>query len=557
MTINELLEQLVRETTGTSLVLFAPELTISITIVALLLMRLFDLDKRFPSSLVAIIGTAVGMGLAARSVYEFYGLTAAAGGVGSEAVSLDRVEFFTGLMVFDSLSIFFRGFLFLFLAFVLWLTLISGIPDQEDGADFYVLLLGSVLGMLLMCSANHLLMVFMAIEMASIPSYVLVGYLKGRKVSSEAALKYVVYGSGAAGVMLYGISLLCGLLGTAHLPTLGSNLTAFLSVHNEFITDPAARTLVIGLVMLLVGVAFKLSLFPFHFWCPDAFEGAAAEVGGFLSVASKAAAFAVLVRICLALIGEVDKPAPATAELLTNFGLGLGFVAATTITFGNLAAYTQANIKRMLAYSTIAHAGYMLLAIAAMLVLAGNTAAAAGESRQDLLGRALHGLLFYLTTYFFMNLGAFGVIALIRNQIYSEKIEDYKGIGMQSPAICAALALCLFSLVGLPPLAGFPGKLAIFSSVYEAGLVHEAMFVVLVIASANTAFSLYYYMRVVRAMFISRPDEGARQCLVTLGVDSSVTWFLVLICGPVLALGTFWIEPLKRVALTVANLSFY
>src|SRR5262249_8436515 len=182
-------------------------------------------------------------------------------------------DMFTGLLRYDAFTIYFRIFLLLFVVFVEYLTVISGIPDAEDAPDFYVLLLGSTLGMMLMASANHLLMVFLAVEMTSVPSYAMVGFLKGRRTGSEAALKYVVYGAGAAGVMLYGISLLSGLLGTAYLPQLTLALAEFGKQHAGF-DDASWRTLAFGILMVLVGIAFKLSLFPFHFWCPDAFEGA-------------------------------------------------------------------------------------------------------------------------------------------------------------------------------------------------------------------------------------------------------------------------------------------
>ena len=193
-----------------------------------------------------------------------------------------------------------------------------------------------------MASANHLLMLFLGVEMASVPSYVMVGFLKGRRESSEAALKYVVYGAGAAGVMLYGISLIMGVLGTGDMAVLGSQLSAL----GGGLESPGVMTVALGALLVLTGLAFKLSLVPFHFWAPDAFEGAPAEVAGFLSVASKAGAFALLVRFILSLSGA------ETAELMTWFGLGLGLIGIVTATYGNLTAYGQTNVKRLFAYST-------------------------------------------------------------------------------------------------------------------------------------------------------------------------------------------------------------
>lgn len=323
MTFTELLTRLTADTQS-SLLPFAPELCLVGTILLLLFVRLFNADRWLPPALVAIAGTVVALGLSARQFSQFSS---------GEAESL---TLFTGLMVFDPFSVFFRIFLLLFLLFVIYLTIVTGIPDAEDSPDFYTLLLGSTLGMLLMASANHLLMVFLAIEMTSVPSYAMVGFLKGRRTASEAALKYVVYGAGAAGVMLFGISLLAGLLGTAHLPQIGAAVLD-LTAHFQGLSHPELRTLAIAVLMILVGIAFKLSLFPFHFWCPDAFEGASAEVCGYLSVASKGAAFALLVRFLLALVGPVDTALTVHQGFLTKIGVGLAVMAVITVTFGNLA----------------------------------------------------------------------------------------------------------------------------------------------------------------------------------------------------------------------------
>jgi NADH-quinone oxidoreductase subunit N len=484
-----------------------------------------------------------------RAAVQFWAIQhSPTGAAGIQDISTtDPVPIFTGLLLHDPFTVYFRIFLLLFLLFVEWLTVITGIPDQEDGPDFYVLLMGSTLGMLLMASANHLLMVFLAVEMTSVPSYAMVGFLKGRKAGSEAALKYVVYGAGAAGVMLYGISLLSGLLGTAHLPSLAHALVEFGQQHSQ-INDPAVGTLVLGILMVLVGVAFKLSLFPFHFWCPDAFEGAAAEVGGFLSVASKGGAFALLVRFCLALVGETRTGGAPLSELMMNVGLGLGIVAAVTATFGNLAAYTQQNMKRLLAYSTIAHAGYMLMAVAALMVIlnAPSGGAMSADMRVEKAATCLQGLLYYLAVYFFMNLGAFAIVALIRNQTYSETISDYAGLAQQAPLLSAAMLICLFSLVGLPPFGGFAGKFMVFASVWQAAELNPLMWVVLAAGVINTVFSLFYYVRVLKYMFISPPADGARPVNVSLFSDAGM--YVAFVTVPVLALGILvnWMSELAK-----------
>lgn len=538
-------EIIVRLSTDTdkSLKLFGPELTIVMTIVLLLLVRLFNGDKRFPGSSVAILGTVVALGLAAVMFWDFQN---------SEGPVSDPI--FTGLLLYDPFTAYFRIFLLLFLLFVEYLTVVSGIPDQEDAPDFYVLLLGSTLGMMLMVSANHLLMVFLSVEMTSVPSYAMVGFLKGRRKSSEAALKYVVYGAGAAGVMLYGISLLAGLLGTAHLPSMAQALIEFGNLHSG-IGDAAVRTLVLGILMVLVGVAFKLSLFPFHFWCPDAFEGAAAEVGGYLSVASKGAAFALLVRFCLALVGHFQAGPTALSELYVNVGVGLGIVAAATSTYGNLTAYTQTNMKRLLAYSTIAHAGYMLLAVAAMMVIlnAPATATLNATTRIASATGCVQGLLYYLAVYFFMNLGAFAIVALIRNQTFSEEIAGYAGLARQSPLLGIAMLVCVFSLIGMPPFGGFAGKFMIFASVVEAAKINSVMWALLVIGLLNTVLSLFYYVRVLKVMFITPAVEGARPVDVSLWSDAG--WCVFLVSLPVLLLGIF-VDPIYNRTYDVARWLF-
>lgn len=540
MNFTELIETLVQETARTSLPLFAPELALCAAILGLLFVRLFQADRWFPPYWVAMLGTLVAFVCAFVQFLHLKMDGAEPGGLLNllfdvlhlPASGGPSTEFFTGLLVFDKFTVFFRLFLLLFLILVIALTVLSGIPDTEDGPDFYTLLLGSVVGMLLMSAANNLLILFLGVEMASVPSYALVGFLKGRRLSSEAALKFVVYGGGAAGVMLYGTSLIAGLLGTTHMPLIAERMRVLIGT-NAVLTNPALLTVVLGAMMVFVGLAFKLSLVPFHFWCPDAFEGASAEVAGFLSVASKGAAFALLVRFCLNLIG----PDPGhLAEVYLTLGVGLGVIAAVTTTFGNLAAYAQSNVKRLLAYSTIAHAGYMLMAVAAMIVVL-NAPADAGLHTTFEATRALEGLLYYLSVYLFMNLGAFAIVAIIRNHTFSEEIDAYRGLWQESPALCVCMLICLFSLVGLPPLGGFVGKYMVFAALFQAGKVHPAMWAILVIGGLNTVFSLFYYLRVLKAMFLEPRPEGAPRVEVRFRPDDYPGLYVVMVSLPILILG--------------------
>jgi len=524
-----------------SLRLFRPELAICATIVVMLLVRLFNWGQKIDPFWFAIFGSLIAF---------CYALPA--GGI-DKLGDAGRQEIFTGMLVYDSLTVYFRMFLLAFAFWFIILVRMTGLADREDGQDFYSLLLGSTLGMCLMASANHLMTVFLAVEMASVPSYVLAGILKGRRRSSEASLKYAVYGAGAAGVMLYGISLLAGLLGTAHLPSIAAKLATVVPVMVAGNGGGSLMVLALAGLMIMVGLAFKLSAVPFHFWCPDVFEGASAEVDAFLSVASKAAAMALLVRVALgvSVVPPADNvatitqvPVHAVALLQTTAGAPvaaaakdasplapvrtfvvylLAIVASVTCTFGNLAAYGQTNIKRLLAYSTIAHAGYMIMAVAAAVQLVGTDAVSARE--------AVAALVFYLGVYVFMNLGAFAIVAFLRGAIGSEEIADYAGLIRSVPIVAVALVVILISLIGIPPMAGFVGKFAIFASLVNAG--GPVMMSLLVIAGLNTVVSLIYYLRV--AKIVSIDPEPETRGPVTLGVLPTV--YVLLVAVPIVIYG--------------------
>jgi len=537
MNLGSLITGSLNDTLAVSLPLFRTELCLATTIVLVLLCRMLPLLRRLDAGLVALGGVCFALWFAWN---DLRGIPV--GGLpsgGAEGAAIVRQELFGGLLVFDSLTAYIRFLLMGFLAVYIPFTKASGIPDHEDGADFYTLVLGATLGMCLMASANHLLMVFMAVEMASVPSYALAGLLKGRKASSEAALKYAVYGAGAAGIMLYGISLLGGLLGTCHLPSMAAELSRVVDAGSA---SGNVMVLALGGLMVAVGLAFKLSAVPFHFWCPDVFEGAAAEIGGFLSVASKAAAVALLLRICFGLgvpttgHGAVAAVGANLAELGTtrHFIVALvGLMAAVTCTLGNLAAYGQTNMKRLLAYSTIAHAGYLMMAVAAAVAMVGIDSAGSRD--------AVSAVAFYLGTYLFMNLGAFAIVALLRNRLRSEEIDAYAGLVRSSPGIVIATGVVLVSLIGLPPLAGFVAKFLVFSSLVQAitaGAERPLMLVLLVVGGINTVISLFYYLRVLKVMTFDPPPAdrpGGEFSLVSL--PGAIVTALVV---PVVVLGVFW-----------------
>lgn len=516
MLFPQLLDKLISETTSLSVPGFSVELCLSATIVAMLMMRLVNLDRWVPASVTAVFGAFAAL---VFTWLQFRQIGA------PDAIVSQKI--FTGLLIHDTFTVYFRAFLSLFLLLTIALTSLTGIPDNEDGPDFYSLLFGATIGLMIMASANSLLMLFVGVEMASVPSYAMVGFLKGRRPSSEAALKFVIYGAGAAGVMLYGISLIAGVLGTADMSLLAERLGEAATGGSGGMRDPELRAVSLGILLVMVGLAFKLSLVPFHFWCPDAFEGASAEVAGFLSVASKAGAFALMVRFALALSG-----ASGTESLMIAFGVGIGFIACVTTTFGNLAAYSQTNLKRLLAYSTIAHAGYMVMAVSALVVLVNSSRAAA---MQIDINHSIEGLLYYLFVYMFMNLGAFAVVAIARNHTFSEEVDSVKGLIGQSPTLCIVMLICMFSLVGMPPFGGFVGKLMIFASAFKAGEIHWFMYVVVSFGALNTVFSLVYYIRVLKTMFLDARPADARPVPVKLGSLESV--YVVALAAFVFLLG--------------------
>jgi NADH-quinone oxidoreductase subunit N len=499
-----------RNTLGRDCLAFMPEIILCGAIVLLLLERLIGLRGHL--GLDALILTVLALAWSYRQWLPHMS--------GSQPI-------FGGLIAYDNFTIYLRMFLFGFTALVIWLSMLTGIPDREDAADFYCLLLGATVGMSVMASANHLLMVYIGVEMASLPSYALAGFLKGKRHSSEASLKYVVYGGGASGIMLYGISLIAGKFGTAYIPDLaapvaGTGTTVFGLMGN----DPIV---VLGTLLILVGISFKLAAVPFQFWCPDVFEGAAAEVAAFLSVASKGAALALLGRLALMLSSHSD--AMGTPALVRYLVPTLAVLAVITATFGNLAAYPQTNLKRLLAYSTIAHAGYMMMGLA------------------PLTGEGASAVLFYLIAYLFMNLGAFAIIAFLRNLTGSEDLKDFKGLIHRAPVLVITLAIFLLSLLGLPPLAGFAAKFQIFQVLFSAGRdyanLHQpglaaVMYGTLIIGGINTVFSAFYYMRVLRVMILDRSPEMVEGKVEPLPVRPATAFYATLLAAMIFVVGVAW-----------------
>lgn len=396
-------------------------------------------------------------------------------------------DLFHGMLVVDPFSQFFKLMLLVFTALIIaqWYLLKKEREHAFDTPDFLCLLLGAAFGMSLMASANNLLMIVIATEAASLPSFALAGFRKHGRRGTEGSLKYVLFGSVASAVMIYGMSLIYGATGTLSLPGV-----AEAALRNGGMSP----LLAIGMLAMFAGFAFKLSAVPLHFWCPDVFQGAPMSVTTFLSVASKGAAVIMTARVVHAfgIAREIDPI--LGANLFTGLAVGIAIMGGITATWGNLLAFHQNNFKRLLAYSSIAHAGYMLMGIAVLVhpEKAGSEAATA--------------LLFYILVYLFMNLGAFTVVGLVAAKTGSEDVRDYAGLFKRSPVIAGLLILFLLSLFGMPGLGGFIGKIYLMRAFDGLGVGGMVMIAVLLI---NTLISLYFYMRPVYYMVL-QPDTEDR-----------------------------------------------
>ncbi|MCC7147565.1 MAG: NADH-quinone oxidoreductase subunit N [Phycisphaeraceae bacterium] len=393
-----------------------------------------------------------------------------------------------GALVIDPFSQFFKVLLVVFTVLVLAQWLLAGKDriSAADTPDFLCLLLGATAGMALMASAANLLSIVVSIEMASLPSYALAGMRKLQRRGSEAALKYVLFGAVASALMIYGCSLLYGLTGSLDLPTVANAVVSGFS-----------PLLGLGVLLLFVGLAFKLSAVPLHFWCPDVFEGAPTEVTTFLSVASKGAAVCLLTRILWSFGAAAAAGVGGERgwNLLVGLAVAVAALGAITATWGNLVAMHQTNLKRLLAYSSMAHAGYLMMAVG-LIAISGPTGPAAAKLNL-LPGHVAAAVLFYLLVYLFMNMGAFTVVALAAQQVGSEDLRAYRGLMAWSPWLGVLLTVFLLSLFGMPGLGGFLGKIYLAVVMTKVGSIG---FVLIAVLLFNTLLSLYYYMRPVYFM---------------------------------------------------------
>ena len=463
--------------------LFTPEISLAVFAIVVVLLDLV-VPRKGLLALVSIAGIAVAAGF---SVVMW--------GMSPQAI-------FSNMLAVDSFALFFK-LLFLGIAALVILASTDYVSRfARFQGEYHALVLLSCLGMMLMAATMELISIYVALELTSISLYILVGFLKDKR-SSEASLKYLLLGAVASAILLYGMALVFGVTGETRLGEIAVVIQAL--APDGVLANPA---LILGIVLLVAGFGFKIAAVPFHMWVPDVYEGAPTPVTAYLSVGSKAASFAVILRVFYSAFG-------LPGWLSLDWGLVFAVLAAIGMTLGNVAAIPQTNIKRMLGYSSIAQAGYIMVGLATVGL----------SSAADVAGRS--GLIFFLTSSAFTNLGAFIAIIAISNKVASDRIGDYSGMGRRAPLLALALSLCLISLIGLPPAAGFMAKFYIFSGAVQHGLLW-----LVVVAVINSVISAYYYLRVVRVMWLGKPVSEER-----VPSSGALKLALVISCLGVLVLG--------------------
>ena len=412
--------------------------------------------------------------------------------------------YFSGLIVLDSFGVFFSA-IFLIAAALAVGASMRFLDDQDaHKPEFYFFMLCALLGMMVMSRSISFISLFVGLELQALSVYVMVGYLKADKKSNEGGLKYLILGGFSSAIFLYGISLLYALTGSLTLDGIRE------AILMEGLQEQPL--MIVALVMIAAALAFKVAAVPFHVWAPDAYSGGPTPVSLFITVASKAAAFAVFLRVFLI----------ALSPMREQWSLLLAVLAVATMSLGNIAALTQDNIKRMLAYSSIAHAGYALMGIVAASTMDG-----------DQSSFAVAAVLYYLFAYTFMNIGAWAVVALLRRRgLAGEKLEDYAGLASRSYWAFGAMLLFLLSLGGIPPTAGFLGKWYVFTATIQSGWTWLA-----IVGVVNTAISLYYYLRIVIVMAMSEPADDVE-------IVSSAPLTMTLVVAVVMTLlAGIWASP--------------
>lgn len=468
-----------------SLEFFIPELFLTASIVLVLVSDL--IFKKAKNILVPILSVGVLIITLFLSVAQY---------------SLGQESLFFNMIVLDGMAIFFKILVTIATIIIIFFSM----PQKSFKSEYYTLLLIVVLGMFLMVSSSDLLMMLISLEVVGLASYVLAGINKNNLKSSEAALKYVLFGAASTGVMAYGMSLLYGMTGETNLFEIQSALIA---------SQPPALSVFIAVILILAGLGYKIALVPFHFWVPDVYEGAPTPITAFFSVAPKAAGIGLLARFMTSTVGH--SISPESVGWIQNININapelISVLSMLTMTLGNLLALKQSNIKRMMAYSSIAHAGYILMAFVVF-----NSV-------------GYEAIMIYTAIYLLMNLGAFWMIHIMAEKLNSEEISAYHGLGYRAPLASVCMAIFMFSLTGLPPLAGFIGKFYLF-----AAIVKQHWYWLAVIGVLNSVISLYYYAGVAKAMFLIKVEEPTE---VKISLYDKV--ILLVLTVPLIIFGVYWI----------------
>ena len=476
-----------------SLSFFLPEIILSATILLLIILDLLARSKN-------VIGPIAALGCVVALIATF------------DLYSAQPGLLFHRMIVLDRFSLFFKIFALAATILTIWMSLGNNEIKQVHQGEFYTLLLTCALGMFFMASSSNLLMAYLSLELVSLTSYVLTGFLPHNRRSSEAALKYLIYGGVASGTMIYGMSWIFGMAGSLDYAAIQTALA-----QNGI--NKAA--LFIAFVFIMAGFGYKIVFVPFHMWSPDVYQGAPTPFTAFLSVASNASGIAIMIRFFFPGVSRAVPGGDWAFVSGVEWPHVLLFVSMITMTLGNLCALNQKNLKRMLAYSGIAHAGYMLMGLAV------------------LTNDGLSAILFYVVVYLIMNLGAFLVVGMVANVTGDEEIESYRGLAWRGAALPAAcLAIFLFSLTGLPPFAGFIGKFFLFAAVLKEG---GAFVMLAVVAILNSVVSLYYYAKVVKTMFLDDPEPTDK----TMSVAASNFTLLIPLTVLTVVLGVYF-SPLTQ-----------
>ncbi len=427
--------------------------------------------------------------------------------------------YFGGLVVNDGFTKFFRYFFFFTAAVSSYVAFGSKEIETRSRMEFSLLLLCTTIGMSIMAAASNLLVLYMGIEMVSIISFVMAGFKRDNLKSNEASFKYLVFGGVASGFMIYGFSLMYGLTGSLNYPQMAAYLTA---AQGNF-----GLVFWLALVLIYGGLAYKISAFPMHFWAPDVYEGAPTPIATFFSVGPKAAGFAALLRMLLTVFAV--KTAEGNWQMINGISLThvIAVISALTMVVGNLSAIGQTNVKRILAYSSIAHVGYMLMGLVTL----------------DRSG--LTAILFYLIAYCAMNLGAFWVVGVVANLRGREDLDAFRGLGWSMPVLGICMGIFIFSLTGIPMFSGFIGKFLIFGSIIKSG---GYLWLVL-LGVMNSVVSLYYYIKILKSMWLDRPESPESLKLSTYHAVG-----LVGLAIPTVVLGLYFTPILEFAERTLSNL---